>query len=394
MAIGVTSGTSITDPQFTTTTIPQSSPTGGTSSVPAVPTGATYSTSDADSQYLSLPFARLTLENLGLSPSSTFQDVSVLLDQVAMALDKLFEDNDKERIKGENSIRRGALADILSLKSSIDTLTARNAELDQIIADGEAEKTDLQGQRSDLVSQQTSLTNQINTLNDQIANTSNPTTKAQLVAQRDGLVTQRNAVNAQIGTVDTKIAAADKKINDAQTEKTANENTIASLEQQITTLASQLSQTLAAIERLLAKATPTSGVDLPVDELVAAAIAFDSRFADVKAFEKLQKLNDQDTDTETDILRKVLGQDGDTNLLPQQTGGTLPPSGTTNGANANPIGQTAGSKSLAAEIGAKAVALVEALTSVLKTLAALEPPPKTNLFQEATTNGSRMRLSV
>lgn len=394
MAIGVTSGTSITDPQFTTTTIPQSSPTGGPSSVPAVPNGATYSTSDADSQYLSLPFARLSLENLGLSPSSTFQDVSVLLDQVAMALDQLFEENDKERIKGENSIRRGALADILALKSSIDTLTARNAELDQTIADAQAQKSDLEDQKSGLVSQRNTLTNQIDSLNDQIAHTTNPTTRAQLVSQRDGLVTQRNAIDSQINGVNTQIAAVDKTISDAQAEKASNEATIANLEQQITTLASQLSQTLAAIDRLLAKATPTSGLDIPVDDLVAAAIAFDSRFADVKAFEKLQKLNDQDTDTETDILRKVLGQDGDTGFLPQQTGASTPPPGTTIGPNANPIGQTAGSKSLAAEIGAKAVALVEALTSVLKTLAALEPPPKTNLFQEATTNGSRMRLSV
>lgn len=350
------------------TPVPNTAPTTTTTAS----TESTAPTAPVTESYLSLPFQTLRLGALGLTPPPVLADISVLLAQVGLALDKLFDDGQKESLKAQSENRRNMFGFALFFQESITTLALRNTELTGQIANWQERKTEAVNERNGLVSQRTGLQsqlsgvnnqitstqNQINTLNTQIANTSNPATLASLISQRNtltsqlsglqsqasSLTSQINNLNTQIATLDAEIAGLDAKIQAAEDEKEANTNTINSYNSILSVFASVMALAFAqTAEELNLGMVGESGLTIPLDEIVETIKSFDERFDAVKAFERFQSLREGDQESIQRLLTKV-------------------------------------------------VALIVAVAEVLAALKGLEPPPAVDLQRDAFAAGSRLRL--
>lgn len=352
-------------PPPSNTPVPDTAPT-TTSTEQTTPTTA------PTEPYLSLPYQNLRLNAIGLSPPPAIADISVLLAQVGLSLDKLFDETQKEALKAQSENRRNMFGFALFFQESITTLSLRNTELTAQIATHQARVTEATNERNGLVSQRTGLQsqlsgvnnqitstqNQINALNTQIANTTNPATLASLISQRNslsaqlpGLQSQANSLTSQIGSLNSQIATLDAEIADlnvkiaaAEEEKAANTSTINSYNSILSVFASVVALAFSqSAEDLDRGMVGQSGLDMSLDEIVETIKSFDERFDAQKAFERFQTLREGDQES---IQR----------------------------------------------LAVKVIALIVAVAEVLATLEGLEPPPSVDLQQDALASGSRLRL--
>lgn len=357
-----------TFPLPSSTPVPNTAPSSTTTSSGQT---STTTTPPTDS-YLSLPYQNLRLGAIGLSAPPVIADISVLLAQVGLSLDKLFDEGQKEALKAQSENRRNMFGFALFFQESITTLSLRNTELTAQIAAHQERITEATNERNGLISQRnglqsqlsgvnnqiTSTQNQINALNTQIANTTNPGTRASLISQRDALqaqlpglqsqaanlTSQINSLNTQITALDTEIDGLNAKIKAAEDEKTANTNTINAFNSILSVFATAMALAFSqTAEDLDLGMVGQSELEMSLDEIVETIKAFDERFDAVKAFERFQTLREGDQES---IQR----------------------------------------------LAAKVVALIVAVAEVLAALEGLEPPPSVDLQQDALSSGSRLRL--
>ncbi|MEJ1160522.1 hypothetical protein [Prosthecomicrobium sp. N25] len=194
----------------------------------------------APSQYGSLPFTRLSLSNLGLAAPLNVGDTASILDQVSLALEITFGENENKRIESQSSARRSAWAQLTDSMKTIDTLRTENDKL-------KAERTGLEkqkdGKEQELATAQANYTTydnqyvyytgQVASLNAQIdAALADPKLAGQvpgLIAQRDAAqaladqnLADRDAEAAKISTLKDDIAALETKIADLTARIDAN----------------------------------------------------------------------------------------------------------------------------------------------------------------------------
>jgi prefoldin subunit 5 len=355
---------------------------------PAVTTAET--TLPPTAPYLALPFARLSIEMLGINLPRTPEDTSAILAEVQLALELTVDETRNNRAQAIAASFRSALSGLGEIIKGLAALNAHYIDVETQKLAKEAERTEKVASREAKIQTSNSLQSQINDKNDQINSlngqisslngnidfyngqiavaqaTNNPAAVAYWTTQRDAAVTQRNQLvqTRDAAVVQRDALVAQKQAVDAQIAQLTTAidqltSAIETLQQEMEATAQEYENTQGAMFNVFTQiAVFFRGLE-PVNRLQDAGRdlgifrGFEDLTANVETFGAMTRLRE----ASEDLMAQIRDEDARTRILHAAAG------------------------------------LLAGLADLVATLSGLEEP-SANVREGALEHGSRLRLAL